>query len=118
MKNLLIFVLFILSIVILYGFVYSIGQTNNGGKQLFIDKKCTMCHSVSSQNIKSPKKDAADLSNTGEGKTIELLKQYLKKEQKINDKEHKTAFKGTEEELDEIVRWLETLKTPSEVIKE
>jgi cytochrome c5 len=115
MKNTLLFILFISSIVALFAFAFSFSQEQAlDGKQVFIDSKCNNCHTVTSMEITSKKDDATDLSNAGSVGTSELMKSYLLKEAKINDKNHKLKFKGTDEELNALVNWLLTLKTESE----
>jgi hypothetical protein len=69
-----------------------------------------MCHTVTSAGIESKKSDATDLSKVGVDRTVEFLTKYLKKEAKLNDKDHKSSFKGTDEDLTALVQWLSTLK--------
>ena len=115
MKNTFLFILFISIIVALFGFAFSFSQEQDSdGKQIFMDSKCNMCHTVVSIEITSKKKDAVDLSNAGSVGSTELIKLYLLKESKINDKDHKLKFKGADEELNALVNWLLTLKTESE----
>jgi len=110
MKNVLFYLLFVFSIVALYGLTFSLAQDKEpAGKKVFIDKKCGSCHSVETAGITSKKKDAVDLSNAGSNKA-DVLTKYLKKEAKIDNKDHKIAFKGSDEELKSLVSWLETLK--------
>jgi len=107
MKNTFLFIAFITVIVALFAFAFSFSQSEElDGQQIFLDNKCTKCHSVESLGIVSDKDEANDLSDTGTGKDAELLKKYLLKEQPINEKEHKIKFKGTEAELDALVNWL------------
>lgn len=111
MKNIMLYLLFVTSIVLLFGFAYSYSQTDvPEGQKVFVEKKCGSCHTVNSVDLTSKKKDASDLSNTGTDKTAKFLTKYLQKEEKIDGKEHKTAFKGTDEELTKLVSWLLTLK--------
>lgn len=110
MKNLVLYLTFIFAIVLLFGFTYSINEGGDDGKKLFVDKKCASCHTVETAGIESKKKDASDLSEVGAERSAEFLLKYLKKEAKLEGKEHKPAFKGTDEELNIIVDWLETLK--------
>lgn len=110
MKNVFFYLLFVFSIVALFGLTYSFAQDKEpAGQKVFVDKKCGTCHSVESAGLTSKKKDAVDLSNAGAQKA-DVLAKYLKKEAKLNDKEHKTAFKGTDEELKDLASWLESLK--------
>jgi cytochrome c2 len=113
MKHILIYLSLVITIVALYGFAYAFANNSDGdgGKKIFIDNKCNMCHTVKSQDIMSKKSDAVDLSNVGTDKTVDFLNKYLKKEAKLNDKDHKSSFKGTDEELKVLVDWLLTLKT-------
>ncbi len=111
MKNILIYLGFVVTIVALYGFAYTIAdQPSNDGKKIFVDNKCSMCHTVTTEGVESKKSDAVDLSTVGKDKTEEFLLKYLKKETKLNDKDHKSSFKGSEEDLKILVDWLLTLK--------
>jgi cytochrome c5 len=112
MKNIIIYLALVVTIVALYGFAYTLGNKPEvDGKKIFLDNKCNMCHTVQSAGIESKKSDATDLSNVGKDRTEEFLMKYLKKETKINDKDHKFTFKGNDEELKVLVDWLLTLKT-------
>ena len=115
MKNTLFFILFISAIVALFGFAFSFSQDKDlDGKQIFIDSKCNNCHIVTSMEITSKKDDAVDLSNAGSIGDAQLIKSYLLKETKLNDKNHKIKFKGSEAEFNALVNWLLSLKTESE----
>ena len=112
MKNTLFFLLFISAIVALFAFAFSFSQSDGlDGQQIFSDSKCTKCHSIKSLEMVSTKDDPVDLSNVGATQDAEFLKKYLVKEETMNDKKHKTKFKGSDEELDALVNWLLTLKT-------
>jgi cytochrome c5 len=112
MKNIIIYLVLVVAIVALYGFAYAFATNPDGdGKKIFVDNKCNMCHTVQSQGIESKKSDAVDLSNVGKDQTVEFLNKYLKKEAKLNDKDHKSSFKGSDEDLKVLVDWLLTLKT-------
>lgn len=112
MKNIIIYLVVVVTIVALYGFAFAFtGNPEGDGKKIFTDNKCNMCHTIQSQGIESKKSDAVDLSNVGKDKTAELLNKYLKKEAKVNDKDHKSSFKGSDEDLKILVDWLLTLKT-------
>ena len=114
MKDTILYVLFISAIVALFAFAYSFSQNQDlNGKQIFIDSKCNNCHTVTSNEILSKKDDAFDLSNIGVSADVQLLKSYLLKETKINDKEHKIKFKGSEAELNALAEWLASLKNES-----
>jgi cytochrome c2 len=112
MKNIITYLSIITVIVALYGFAFTLSSNDDpAGKKIFIDNKCNMCHTVKSAGIESKKSDATDLSNVGAQMKSEDIMKYLKKEMKLNNKDHKTAFKGSDEELTKLVEWLSTLKT-------
>jgi hypothetical protein len=111
MKNILIYLGLVITIVALYGFAFTIAdEKSDDGKKVFVDNKCNMCHTVTVAGIESKKSDAVDLSTVGKDRTVEFLTKYLKKEAKLNDKDHKASFKGTDEDLTKLVEWLSTLK--------
>lgn len=111
MKNIIIYLGLVITIVALYGFAFTIASNDDGdGKKVFVDSKCNMCHTVTSAGIESKKSDAIDLSNVGNEQTIEFFTKYLKKEVKLNDKDHKSAFKGNDEDFKKLVEWLASLK--------
>lgn len=114
MKNIIAYLSIIIAIVALYGFAFTLSTNDDpAGKKLFVDNKCNMCHTVKSAAIESKKSDATDLSNVGAEMKSEDIVKYLKKEMKLNGKDHKTAFKGSDEDLKKLVEWLSTLKTES-----
>ena len=85
------------------------------GKALFEEKKCNLCHSIESQGIakKSEKMKGAELSNIGASiESAESLKKFLTQETMKDGEKHKKKWKGTDEELDTIVNWVMSLKTP------
>ncbi|MEO8231129.1 MAG: c-type cytochrome [Ignavibacteriota bacterium] len=111
MKNLIIYLGLIVTIVALYGYAFTIAdQKSDDGKKVFVDNKCNMCHTVTSVGIESKKSDAVDLSAVGKDATQEFLLKYLKKEVKLNEKDHKSSFKGSDADLKILVDWLLTLK--------
>jgi cytochrome c553 len=112
MKNIVLYLLFIISIVALFGFAFSMAQDKEpAGQKLFTTSKCTTCHTVQSLGITSNKKDAVDISKTGDTYKADFLVKYLNKESKINDKLHKVAFKGSADDLNTLAGWLGSLKT-------
>lgn len=112
MKNVLIYIGFIVTIVALYGFAFTIAADEGpDGKQVFTDKKCMSCHSVESLEITATKKSGVvDLSNVGNEVENDFLLKYLMKEEKLNDKAHPTKFNGTDEEYKALIEWLLSLK--------
>lgn len=83
------------------------------GEALFEAQKCNTCHAVAAAEIeakvKSPKMLGPDLSGY-EVEDAEALAAYLRRETKIDGEAHKREFKGTDEELQAICRWLESLE--------
>jgi len=111
MKNILIYLGLVITIVALYGFAFTIAdQSSDDGKTIFVNNKCNMCHTVTAAGIESKKSDAVDLSTVGKDQTEEFLMKFLKKEAKLNDKDHKSSFKGNDEDFNKLVEWLVTLK--------
>lgn len=109
MKNIFTYLTFVFFVVALYGFTFSFAG-DDAGKKVFEEKKCNTCHTVASAKIESKKKDATDLSAVGANHKADFFAKYLNKNEKIDDKQHKVAFKGTDEELASLTKWLESLK--------
>ena len=88
------------------------GAADAPGKALFVAQKCTMCHSVDSQQIAQTSKMAgSDLSNVGAERDAASLTQYMKKEvASAEGKKHNKEWKGTDAELKQLVDWMLTLK--------
>jgi cytochrome c553 len=82
------------------------------GAKAFAAAKCTTCHTVESQGIeRTGKMKGPDLSNLGNAHLAPWIQQYLKKEvANAEGKKHGIAFKGTDEELEQLAKWLATLK--------
>ena len=111
MKNVFSYLLFILVIVALYGFAFSFAQNKSiDAKKVFTAQKCDMCHTVTSAGITSKNKTAVDLSTIGSTAKADFFAKYLKKDAKVKENLHKTAFKGTDAELSSVTKWLESLK--------
>jgi|ERR1035437_548812 cytochrome c553 len=111
MKNIFTYILFVLLIVALYGFAFSFAQSKGtDAKKIFETQKCNACHSVTTAGITSKKKDAVDLSTVGSTYKADFLTKYIKKDAKIKDAVHKFTFKGTDEEMTSLVKWLASLK--------
>jgi mono/diheme cytochrome c family protein len=82
------------------------------GQATFTAQKCNMCHSVPSVELtatmKSEKMKGPDLPD--DPRDSEWLTSFLKREVKLDGKDHKKEFKGSEEDLDAIVAWLVELQ--------
>ncbi len=82
------------------------------GKTIFVEAKCNMCHTVETADIeKAGKGKSTDLSNVGVKHNADFLFKYLKKQEMIGDKKHVAAFKGNDDDLKLLAKWLGTLKT-------
>jgi mono/diheme cytochrome c family protein len=79
------------------------------GKDVFTNAKCGMCHGIETEKL-TTKGKAPDLSNIGAEKKADWIAKFLKKEEKLNDKTHTMAFKGTDDELKTLTTWLASLK--------
>lgn len=94
-------------------------KTEDPGKKAFLDNKCNMCHSVSSEGIE--KKTAAsktpDLSGIGAKQNAEFFVKFLKKEADMNGKKHSKSWAGKDADLQSIAKWLESLKKPASASK-
>lgn len=97
-------------IAVLFAAFISISTAEEGfdGKAAFEANKCNLCHSIESQGIEAKKKSDKypDLSKLAEVKDAELYIKYMKKEAKINDKNHPIPYKGTDEDLTKLVDWI------------
>ncbi|MDP4116243.1 MAG: c-type cytochrome [Bacteroidota bacterium] len=109
MKQAILYIALVLTVVGLYGFAFSM-NAGGEGKKLFEDKKCGVCHSVNNAGISSKSKTAVDLSSAGVKNNAQFIVKYLNKQEKINGKEHKVAFKGTEQEAKELASFLAAQK--------
>jgi len=82
-------------------------------KEVFVEQKCTLCHSALSAGIKAPtpSKNTIDVSGlAAKGRTATWLLGYLKKTETLEGKAHPPKFRGTPAELDVLVEWLMSLK--------
>ena len=95
------------------------GSTVPEGQKLFVEQyKCNMCHSVSSAGIeakaKSEKMRGPDLTGVVADKGAEWTTQFIKREVKLDDKEHKKEWKGSDDDLKALVDWLATQNKKAE----
>lgn len=106
-------------IVLMLLFFLNIASTQENepmGKKLFVEKKCSTCHSIESQGFVLKKKTKApDLSTVGSKHTADFIKKYVLKEEKLDGAAHMFLFKGEPNELDSLANWLESLKEPVKV---
>jgi cytochrome c5 len=106
------FTLSVLATVFLLAAFYSgpaaEAQGAKDGKQLFMDQKCNMCHSVPPAGItattKSEKMKGPDLVNVKQD--AKTLTAFLKKTADIGGKKHPKEVKLSDQELNTLVTWI------------
>lgn len=110
----------ILATLVLLGMgLVASGEEAGAGQEVFLAQKCNLCHSIEALGIekRSKSENAAtqgpDLSTVGDRHAPEWIASYLKKEETLNDEEHKKRFRGTDEELQALVDWLGGMKSPA-----
>ncbi len=91
----------------------------SGGKTAFLNSKCNLCHSVESEKVekttggfqKSKDKNVPpDLSAIGKKHNAGWITKYLKKTEALDGVKHVRLYRGTNEDLEAIAKWLEGLK--------
>ena len=83
------------------------------GKQVFLDQKCNMCHTVSSAGITPTSKiKAPDLAGLASKEDPAWITKFLKKEVDKNGKKHIKPFTGGDEDLAAVVAWLQKQTEP------
>lgn len=86
-------------------------ETLAEGKATFLAQKCNVCHTVSSAGIeataKSEKMKGPDLRGKVAARGLDWTRRYLLREELLDGKKHSKEYKGTAEELDRILAWLE-----------
>ncbi|HCY76112.1 MAG TPA: hypothetical protein DHV28_09350 [Ignavibacteriales bacterium] len=117
MKKIFSFILLIIFVGFVFGFTNtSLQEEEPAGKKIFIANKCVTCHSVKAEDLISNTKlkNVPDLSDVGTRRNADFIMKFITKKEKLNNKLHMIAFKGSDEDLQTLAKWLETLK-PSEV---
>jgi cytochrome c2 len=81
------------------------------GKALFEANKCNMCHAVKAAGIeakvKSEKMMGPDLGGVSSRHEADWIIQFVKKEVQLEGKDHKGAFKGSDDDLKAMITWLD-----------
>lgn len=94
--------------------VLSVAAQDGAGKKAFMDVKCDRCHSIESEDIEatvvSEKMRGPDLAKLEESKDASWITQYLKREVKVDDKQHRFPWKGSDEQLQAIADWVASLE--------
>lgn len=106
------FTLSVLATVFLLAAFYSgpaaEAQGAKDGKQIFLDQKCNMCHSVSTAGIeattKSEKMKGPDLVNIKQD--AKTLTAFLKKTGDIGGKKHPKGVTLADPELNTLIGWI------------
>ena len=87
------------------------------GKSIFTANKCNGCHAISAQGVQVVKGDdddggkkPPDLSHVGKDHNAQWIAGFLKKTEKLNGKNHKKAWKGSDADLTTLSTWLGSLK--------
>ncbi len=87
-----------------------------GGKTIFVEQKCNTCHGISSQGISRTapptegQEPPTDLSRAGKERDADWIVRWLQKKESVNGKKHIKGFKGSEEDLLILARWLAGMK--------
>jgi cytochrome c2 len=88
----------------------SLAQAQEGsvekGKEVFSAKKCAICHKVNGVGGKM----GPDLSDIGDKKDSEWLTKFLKDPKSLMPEAKMPAFKGSDQELQDLVAYLMSLK--------
>ena len=89
------------------------GAATLDGKQIFLDQKCNMCHTVSSAGITPTSKiKAPDLTGLASKEDATWIGKFLRKEADKSGKKHIKPFTGSDEELGALVAWLQKQTEP------
>ena len=106
----------VLAAVLALGFrPFHIGSTADG-KQIFKDNKCTNCHTIKSQSVERTGKaedsetKPPDLSGVGLKHDADWITKWLMKEETQHGKKHLKKFKGPDDDLQVLSKWLASLK--------
>lgn len=94
-----------LMLVLAAGFACAQPARADDGPTVFKAQKCHKCHSA--PGIKGGR---SDLSSVGKRLDEKTLRPFLKKEAKVGGRKHRVPFKGSDKELDALVKWLASLK--------
>lgn len=93
-----------------------VAAADDPGKEAFLAQKCNQCHAVSSAAIvataTSEKMKGPDLTGEVAKAGVDWSKQFVTRQVKKDDKQHKKEYKGTPEDLDKILAWLAAQKKP------
>jgi mono/diheme cytochrome c family protein len=90
---------------------------HSAAQKAFEANKCSNCHSVEKfeieRKIKSEKMAGPDMSKVGDKHDAAWIVKFAMREVQLDDKQHKSEYKGTKADLETIANWLATLKADS-----
>jgi len=83
------------------------------GQAVFMAQKCNTCHSVEAAGIeakmKSEKMKGPDLTKVATEHDAEWITKFLHKEIDMNGKKHGKSFTGSDEELQQLLDWFQSM---------
>lgn len=88
-----------------------VAEVAAAGKQVFLDQRCSTCHSVSTAGIEakvaSGPTAGGDLAGVGERRDRAAIEAIVRQEQTVGDgKKHPKGFTGSQEDLEALIDWL------------
>ncbi|MBI3587372.1 MAG: c-type cytochrome [Ignavibacteriales bacterium] len=111
MKGFYLIVGILLSSILFFSLTVAQDEKGEAEKKIFTEQKCNSCHSIEVVGLKKrPNQKPPDLSEVGSEQKAEFLAKYLRKQETIGGAKHMVAFKGSDEELEKLTKWLESLK--------
>ncbi|HEX7078352.1 MAG TPA: cytochrome c [Candidatus Eisenbacteria bacterium] len=106
------------------------------GQDVFLKYHCNSCHTVKAEKIekrkvegeeeegaapateaKTAKKEPPDLSDVGLKQKPEWMEGWIMRKEMLDGKKHMKRYRGTPDELKDLVAWLSTLKTEDKAAK-
>jgi hypothetical protein len=110
-----------LVIIAVFAGLIAIGATSStitalDGKTIFKDNKCTNCHTIKAQAVErtgtaeNTEAKPPDLSGVGTKHDAAWITKWLMKEETQNGKKHLKKFKGSDDDLQILAKWLSGLK--------
>lgn len=95
----------------------SLAQADDAARKAFDANKCSNCHSIEKlgmeRKIQSEKMAGPDLSTVGDRHDAEWIVKFAMREVQLEDKQHKSEYKGTKKDLEAIAAWLASMKSGS-----
>lgn len=88
-----------------------VAEVAAAGKQVFLDQRCSTCHSVSTAGIEakvaSGPTAGSDLAGVTERRDRAAIEAIVRQEQTVGDgKKHPKGFTGSQEDLEALIDWL------------